>query len=104
MTWATALQRSGESYYEGQIMIKPETGEIRFGSEKGGLFITNEDCQMYFAALHTILAGRHDSISLAQLVQLQEMLRSFYSEDFGKFQSLRSFEECLKDSDLAGTK
>jgi len=70
------------------------TGEMKFANEKTGVFISHQDALLYYAALHTVINGRHDPISDLQVKQLMALLREADDEAIGTVQVLKSFDEC----------
>ena len=70
------------------------TGEMKFEGEKTGVFITHGDALTYYAALHTVIMGRHDPISHAQVEQLMALLREASDDTVGVVQVLKAFDEC----------
>lgn len=75
------------------VRIAP-TGEMKFAGEQTGLFISHEDALTYFAALHTVLNGRHDTISDAQVQELMELLREANDDTIGVVQVMQPFDRC----------
>jgi hypothetical protein len=70
------------------------TGEMKFDGEGTGVFISHEDALLYYAALHTVIMGRHDPISHAQVEQLMALLREAQDDTIGVVQVLKPFGDC----------
>ena len=70
------------------------TGEMKFASDRTGLFISHDDALTYFGALHAVMNHRHDAISEAQVRELMELLREAHDDTIGEVQVMRAFGEC----------
>jgi len=76
----------------------PQTSEMRFGTEASGLFLAREDCQRYMGALHAVLAGRNDPISMATAEELLELLKESNDDTEGLVLCLKPIPACVADA------
>lgn len=71
------------------------TGEIKFGSEPTGLFISHSDAKIYMNALHSMMAGRKDPIVVATFYQFMQLLSEASDDDIGKeVYVCKNFDDC----------
>jgi hypothetical protein len=72
-----------------------ETGEMQFGQLPMGIYVTHEDVQRYFGALHMMLHGRSDTISTDTVLELLEVLREAEDNEVVEVQKMKPYEECM---------
>ncbi len=72
-----------------------QTGEMQFGDLPMGIYLEHEDVLRYFDALHTVLAGRKDAISLDTVEELIEVLREAEADEVVEIQKMKPYEQCV---------
>jgi hypothetical protein len=72
-----------------------QTGEMQFGDMPMGIYLTHQDVLRYFDALHTVLAGRKDPISVDTVEELIEVLREAEDDEIVEIQKMKPYPECV---------
>jgi hypothetical protein len=75
------------------------TGDMQFGDAPTGVYLTDQDCERFYAAVYTVMRGRQDPISLDTAAQLLELLHEAEDGEVRDVQYLKPYEDCRVASD-----
>jgi hypothetical protein len=68
---------------------------MQFGDAPMGIYLTHQDVVRYFDALHTVLSGRKEAISVDTVEELIEVLREAEVDELVEIQKMKPYGECL---------